>query len=272
VCTVVAVGIDRRGQQFLEAARASGVDFSRLCTIGRQDMTVAGLSRAEYADGVFRGLGAHTVDALDISDYEGATVVHDLNGAEPPEVTERYTAVLDGGSLEHIFHVPNALRSITSLVEVGGHVLFINPTDGNSGHGFYQFSPEFFFRVLSPENGFRMVSCYYRELGRRPWYEVPDPASIGRRVEISARTSAYLYVVAQKVSAATPFEKPPLQSDYVATWMRDPDPRRSRLERIPRRLRGLALWGRATQQLMTRPWASPSRAGLTKVELRRGPS
>ena len=34
---------------------------------------------ARFADGIFRYLGAQRVDSIDASDYQGATLVHDLN-------------------------------------------------------------------------------------------------------------------------------------------------------------------------------------------------
>lgn len=264
----MGIGIDER--EFLQFAKDAGADFTRLCTVGRQELTVAGLSLKEYADDFFARLGARTVEVLDYSGYQGATLVHDLNSEDLPPGGGRFTFLLDSGSLEHVFHVPNALRSLMALVEPHGHLAFISPTDGHSGHGFYQFSPEFFFRTLSEANGFRLTACLYRERGRRGWYSVPDPAAVGGRVEINARTSGYLYVLAQRVSSGEPFRTPPLQSDYQVAWSDPSGDRRTRLDRLPPRTRPAVLGLKASLQIVRRPWVRPRSAGLARVRLEGG--
>lgn len=265
------MGIDANGEAFLRHAKAKGVTFERTCTLGRQERTMHGMTGLVpvYADDLFRNLGATALDVIDYSDYQGAEIVHDLNDPEPPKVAQRYTVVLDGGSLEHIFHLPNGLRSLMSLLDVGGHLLFITPTDGHSGHGFYQFSPELFYRALSPENGFEMVDCLYREVGRPGWFSVPDPAVTGERVQPKARSSALLHVIAKKVADVEPFAQAPLQSDYVTLWESgaETSPHR-KLEKIPKILHPLALRTKVALDTASMWAALPRRGGLSRVQLR----
>src|SRR4051812_44393764 len=59
--------------------------------------------------GFFSGLGFSEIDALDISDYEGANVIGDLN--DPglgKRVGKTYDVVYDSGTIEHIFDAPTA--------------------------------------------------------------------------------------------------------------------------------------------------------------------
>ena len=42
------------------------------------------------------------------------------------------------------------------MVKTGGHLMLFTPANNYFGHGFYQFSPELFYRVLSKENGFEV--------------------------------------------------------------------------------------------------------------------
>lgn len=254
------MGIDDDGLRFLQAARRSGVDFTRTCTIGRQSNATAGGSG--YADELLADLGAASVASLDASGYEDATIIHDLNSPSPPPA-ERFSMVIDGGSLEHIFHVPNALRSILGLVDVGGHVAFINPMNGHPGHGFYQFSPEFWFRALSPSSGFVVRRCLLKEYGsRRPWFEVPDPADLGRRLIPRTRGIASLYVLAERVKERPLLAEAPQQSDYVATWTGTGGRAAKLLESVPERWRPALLNGRETLLRLR----GPSSVGLQKVD------
>lgn len=256
------MAITREGVRFLAEAAWAGTDFSTTCMIGRQHLYAGeralrqvgldpALAREEFADGVFRALGATQVDALDYSHFEGATIVHDLNSGQRPD--GQFSVVVEAGTLEHVFHVPNALATIMSLVQPGGHLIAISPTDGHSGHGFYQFSPEFWFRALNP--GFDVERVRLHEV-TRGWFDVADPATLGRRVEVSS-TGAYLYVLARRTAGAV-LASPPLQSDYQVTWARGAvAPSRRALGALPD-------WAKASLRRLR-----PRRPGLTRVRAQR---
>src|ERR1035438_1348368 len=76
---------------------------------------IVGLQMGEYSEDLFRQLGADTVDSLDASDYEGATLIHDLNDELPRDLNGHFTMVFDGGSIEHIYDVAGALRKLQGL-------------------------------------------------------------------------------------------------------------------------------------------------------------
>lgn len=93
----------------------------------------------------FEMLGFGKVSALDYSDYEGADIVFDLNCRElPKEVKGAYDFVINGGTLEHVFDVAQALRNINELAKLDGIIYHIVPLAGWVEHGFYSFSPTFF--------------------------------------------------------------------------------------------------------------------------------
>jgi SAM-dependent methyltransferase len=254
------LGIATGQAEFLIQARRDGVGFDKTLTIGRQNFLVSPrqleklfrrnqFSPAEnspavleqsldgafgYADQFFRMLGARTVDSLDASPFEGATIVHDLNCPIRPELHRAFDAVVDGGSLEHVFNFPVALQSCMEMVKVGGHLIVITPANNYCGHGFYQFSPELFFRVLSDRNGFaveRMIAfendvdvgmmfghTYLAEIAG-PWFDVADPEAIGDRVLLLNRRPVLLMIRAARVRDTRVLATFPQQSDYTATWI-----------------------------------------------------
>ena len=94
----------------------------------------------------FQSLGFSEVASLDNSDYEGADYVFDLNRADLPEVLlERFDVIYDGGTIEHIFHVPNVLNNIFRMLAGGGRVIHHAPSSNYMDHGFYMFSPTLFW-------------------------------------------------------------------------------------------------------------------------------
>jgi hypothetical protein len=134
--------------------------------------------------------------------------------------------VIEAGTLEHIFNVPEALRSLMRAAKVGGGLYASMPTNNLCGHGFYQFSPELLFRVLGPDNGYEVetaviVPARFPSIEIRPAlaaYAVRDPEEVRSRVGLMSRKAATLVVFAKRVSAADPLAIAPVQSDYTARW------------------------------------------------------
>jgi SAM-dependent methyltransferase len=173
-----------------------------------------------YADEFFRYLGAKEIISADRSNYEGATLLHDLNRPFPGSLRSSFDLVMDGGTLEHIFDFPSALRHCLELVSVGGHFITITPANQWMGHGFYQFSPELYFRVFNADNGFVLRKIVLFECMKidATFYEVKDPAIIGRRVQLNSPKLVMLAVLARKTAEVPIFARPPQQSDYAAVW------------------------------------------------------
>lgn len=233
------MGLDLNGTKFLLYARNRGVSFTETAMVGRQDLLVspevlnerlaafnfdASAERllAEgggYSEPFLRALGAEEIVSFDASDYEGASVVHDFNRPIPEEFKGRFSAVIDGGTLEHVFNYPVAIKNCMEMVRVGGHFLSITPANNHLGHGFYQFSPELFYRIFTPQNGFEIVQMMiYEEALNCDWYEVADPDAVKERVVLVNDEPSVLLVIAKKVAEADIFSAPPQQSDYSAVW------------------------------------------------------
>jgi SAM-dependent methyltransferase len=230
----------------LEAARDRG-PFARTLTVGRQqnmvgrgvlarfgvDPAVArAVAAAPYADRfLLDACGASSVEAVDASDYEGADLVADLNRPVPTDWHGRYDVVIDGGTLEHIFFATTALASLMQMVRPGGRLFLATPTNNHCGHGFYQFSPEFLYRALAPEHGYRVNRMVLfphaypsAELTPRgPSYAVADPAVARGRITLQAADAALLFVEATRLSGVQPFVEIPQQSDYTVAWKQGAD-------------------------------------------------
>jgi hypothetical protein len=101
---------------------------------------------------LFAHLGLEST-ALDVSDYEEAEIVHDLNQPIPDALRGRYGTVFDGGTFEHVFCVSNAFTNVAELVRPGGRVLHLSPVNNYVNHGYWQLSPRSFFDFYEV-NGF----------------------------------------------------------------------------------------------------------------------
>lgn len=231
------MGFEKNGVALFLKMRHDGVKFGRVLTLGHQNIHMdlidylkvlkrLGLPPAstvpEFADPLLLAMGAEKVEAMDFSTYEGAALVHDLNQPIPSDWHEQYDVVFDGGTLEHVFHFPTALKNCMQMVKKGGRLVAVTMTNNFCGHGFYQFSPELFFRALSPANGFSVVELYLARLNGEA-YLVRDPESVRSRVELCNSEPMLLLLHARRDEIRPVFEKSPQQSDYVAEWNSDRD-------------------------------------------------
>jgi hypothetical protein len=122
---------------------------------------------------LFGFMGFESIESLDFSDFEGCDIVYDLNRSDPETaIAQPYDLLLDTGTIEHVFHVPNAMLNIFKMLKVGGHVIHMAPTNNYVDHGFFQFSPTFFHDFYKA-NGFADVAIYLAQMttdtNGRPW-------------------------------------------------------------------------------------------------------
>lgn len=230
------MGLSSQSCEFLfHVNKRFGIRWGRTLTLGRQQMFISpkeALAMADrfgvalklegtwasgtgYCEPYLKALGAAGVESMDASDYEDASIVHDLNVPVPRELHGRYDCILDGGTIEHVFHFPHAIRSCMDMLAPGGHYVAITPADNQMGHGFYQFSPELYFRIFSPENGFEVRTMLLQTPA--DWLEVVDPKVVGHRGTLTSSAQVMMAILARKTRDANTFVTPQ-QSDYSHAW------------------------------------------------------
>jgi hypothetical protein len=229
----------------LAQARQNGVCFDTTLTLGRQssylkerhysklakrcgcDINSRALSQQQYADEFFKSvLGAKKLSSLDYSDYEGCDIVHDMNQPVPAVWHEKYDVVIDGGFLEHVFHFPTAISNCMNMVKEGGSLFIFTTANNFLGHGFYQFSPELFFRIFDSKSGFEIKNMLLEEhpfpgvelTSRATTYAVADPASLQERVALVSKRPVLLLVHAIRKQVRPALATYPIQSDYASIF------------------------------------------------------
>jgi hypothetical protein len=221
------MGIDIHVLRFLQFAHKHQI-FGRVATFGRQKIgvdshtlqTILGIPRTtkymgQYCESLLIDcFGATSVDSYDYSAYDGATHIADFNKSIIPD--REYDTVIDAGSSEHVYNVPQALNNLSILCRAEGQILHIVPANNFCGHGFWQFSPELFFSLYSEPNGYRDTTVFFANLeDTRHWYEVSKPSN-GHRAAIKSPGRVYLLVRTRKVSHVS--RDSIQQSDYVHAW------------------------------------------------------
>jgi hypothetical protein len=207
------------GRQHLMLTAAEWRDIAERTSRPLDPSLIEGFEMGGYAEPFLRWLGYEGIESMDFSEYEGCSLTHDLNVPVPEDWHGRYDVVFDGGTLEHVFHFPNAIANAIQLVRVGGCFVGCSPSNNYNGHGFYQFSPELFCRIFEAANGFRTrLLALVESTGALGIYRVTDPKRVGHRVTFGGKGPLQMILIAEKVQNREPLQTNPAQSDYAATW------------------------------------------------------
>ena len=173
---------------------------------------------------VFMRLGCERVVTTDVDAFEGCDFVFDLNAPEvPAEHRGGYDLVLDSGTLEHVFHVPNGLANLLAFTRVGGRIVHLSPSSNHVDHGFWMFSPTIFWDYYTA-NGLELprfdVFRYRSPTDRHsPWvFAAYRPGALNKQMFGGLGGGCFgIALVAEKM-AETGIPVIPQQSFYVTAW------------------------------------------------------
>src|SRR4029077_3887913 len=106
------------------------------------------------------------------------------------------------------------------------------------GHGFYQFSPELFFRIFKAHSGFHLERLLLLnhpfpglELSSsHRFFAVQDPEDVRNRVGLVTDSPVILLLEAERRSIEQILVSPPQQSDYTNQWKAAQDDKRKRID------------------------------------------
>jgi len=157
-----------------------------------------------YCETLFKDLGFQEVESIDYSSYENASIIHNMNKPISFE-NKKYDFIYDGGTIEHIFNMPQVCENIINLLEIGGIFCSVTCNNNLSGHGIYQFSPEFFLSAFSKDYGMEIKELYLAQVGSEihEWKNVNDfkDENGGRNMsKFDSNRDVYIITIAKKIS------------------------------------------------------------------------
>ncbi|MDT5060833.1 MAG: hypothetical protein QOH63_1292 [Acidobacteriota bacterium] len=112
-----------------------------------------------HARTFFEMMGIKEYSDIDKFEDDAPCILHDLNTPVPSEFESRFNLIIDGGTLEHIFDVRQVMENIVRMCSESGWVVHLTPSSNYVDHGFYSFSPCFFYDFYQA-NGFGEFFCY----------------------------------------------------------------------------------------------------------------
>jgi SAM-dependent methyltransferase len=165
---------------------------------------------------IFRALGIDNVKALDVSPYEGADMIHDLNQPLPARLEETVDFLIDGSTLDNVFDPAMALRNFARLLRPGGRLLAINAY--STQETAYTICSPGWFLDYFVENGFADCKIYVTVESRgrlNTFWLDPGYVESARDIPLPFHTNARMWITvfAEKGTASTT-DAIPIQQHY----------------------------------------------------------
>ena len=221
------MGLDLHAYNFLKYITKDSYFLGKTLTLGRQEDHLpnryrlinpeTGIPEKFCENTLIKLFNASEVHSLDGSNYENATFVQDLNKPWKSKdlVKQQYSTILDFGTLEHVFNIPQALNSIANSCEIGGRIVHVQVHSDFCGHGLYQFSTDLFFNWYSQENGFEDVEIFIAPfVSPNIWFRCLRP-KVGDRCELTGRYVPNSYILVKAKKAKNSDNRDCIQSYYL---------------------------------------------------------
>lgn len=177
---------------------------------------------------VLRLLGAEKVFSADVSGYENPDILMDFNTPVDKKYYNRFDAILDIGTLEHVFNIPQAFENIKLMLKPGGTLILGYPLAGIINHGFYQICPTLLYDYFSI-NGFENFSCFILDGSNINYekkakiYRCKYPAFTDSLIINSKTGLEVTFFATKSTDKNESIGKIPIQSRYIASpyWKKE---------------------------------------------------
>ena len=102
--------------------------------------------------------GSLSLETVDVSNYEGASLIYDLNNKI--NIDKKFDTTIDIGTSYFIYDVKTCFQNIINLTKIGESIIHVLPSNNFCNLGLYQFSPDFFYQLYSKKNGFTNTEVF----------------------------------------------------------------------------------------------------------------
>lgn len=98
---------------------------------------------------------------IDFTSWTGKEIIIDLNFPIQDIYKDKFDIIIDSGTTEHIFNIPQVMINILDMLKINGFVCHNTPfSDPN--HGFYSFSPTFYIDFYE-DHGAKIINATFTQ-------------------------------------------------------------------------------------------------------------
>jgi SAM-dependent methyltransferase len=119
------------------------------------------------------------MDALDVTDYENANIVHDMHYPVPAALHNQYDFIYNGSCMDNLFNPAEFLKNCSRMLKSGGRILSIEHGSAYPG-GYLLYSPDFFLDFFAINNYADALVLVCDFLGNRSPHHIQSPWTLWR--------------------------------------------------------------------------------------------
>lgn len=163
----------------------------------------------------FQLFGVTELASMDVTNYEHADIIHNLNYPIPQSLSHQFDFIIDGGTFDHFFDVKIAFENVVKMLNCNGRILQWNAASNFTGGAYLSLGPDLFhdYYVL---NKFADCKVYIVEVDtagqpdKWDFYEFDGSIDYGHFKSNRLQMS---FVLAEKSEEST-WDKMPVQRQY----------------------------------------------------------
>ncbi|MFZ2541857.1 MAG: hypothetical protein WAW75_08805 [Gallionella sp.] len=153
-------------------------------------------------------------------DFHGTEQALKLDLNDPIDLQRQFHVVMNMGTVEHVFNVAQAFKTIHDHTLPSGMMVHGLPFTGWVDHGFYSFNPTFYWD-LATINGYEMLIMLYAEINPVKLVKLQNREQILAMAKNGqVGKNALIYVVLRRPAEALPF-RVPIQGYYAGAISRE---------------------------------------------------
>jgi len=166
----------------------------------------------------FRLFGDVNYQTMDVSDYEQASIIHNLNDPIPQNLEESFDFIIDGGTFDHLFDLKTSFANVVKLLKPKGRVFQWNAASNYSNAGYLSFSADFFYDYYALNN-FSDCQTFFAQsyfLGAQNWFisKFVPPAKSQRYPEFKQSYFYSMVIVLATKGESSTYDQIPIQLQY----------------------------------------------------------
>jgi SAM-dependent methyltransferase len=186
------------------------------------NLTRAGRETNFISDEIFFDLlGIKNVNVMDVSSYEGADILHDLNHPIPASLEGSFDFIVDGGTFDHLLDLRVAFENVVRLLKPGGRVFQWNAASNFTGGAYLSLGPDIFYDYYSL-NKFADCKVYLAavdDMGQGELWDLYEFSGDKEYGYFYSKRILMTVVLAEKGPDST-FGRIPVQSQYRDAHLR----------------------------------------------------
>lgn len=163
----------------------------------------------------FSLLGIDDFSVMDVSSYEGADILHDLNEPVSKSLEGQFEFIIDGGTFDHLLDLRTAFMNVVKMLTPNGRIFQWNAASNFTGAAYVSLGPDLFndYYTLNKFADCKILIAEGDSFGQKELWNMYEFAETEKYGWFYSDQILMTIVMAERAPDST-WDKLPVQSQY----------------------------------------------------------